>query len=572
MVADKLQGQNDEIDFKESLEETFKNYEENTIISATVDSINDDIVYLDFGGKSEAKIPVGEFSIKPKVGDVIDVYLVYQEGYDGDPVVSLTKAKQIKEKDELLDLIKSETVVEGEVVEVKKFGVFVKFGTLYGVIPLALWDVKRTEDVSKIKEKKIRFTIDRLERPRDTGNKKMPGIKADFVGNRKKVLLSDNKAKKEDLFESVKEGDIVKGTVKNITDFGAFVDIGGVEGLLHIKEISWNKIDFVSDALKVGDEVEVKVLSVKKEKHQISLGMKYLTEQPWDLFVKQYKVDDVVKGSITSVMPYGAFVKIIDGVEALLHISDMSWVKNIKHPKELVKEGQSVEVKIISIDEEAKKINVSLKHLLSNPWDDAAEKFAVGSVVSGKVKSVTAFGAFIELEEGVDALLYKDEISWTEAVDPVKFFKVGEQIEAKVLQCDSKTNKIKLGLKQLSDDPWNNIPSKLKNDDVVECEVVSVNSEKGLVVNFVKGLEVVIGFSQIAAGRIDEIKQSLNSDYKAGDKVSAVVKNFDLNKRSIELSIRDFEKALERKNVKEYLNDKDDGKFTLGDLMNSKND
>ncbi|HBD95656.1 MAG: hypothetical protein A2015_07230 [Spirochaetes bacterium GWF1_31_7] len=573
MVTDNLQSQNDEIDFKKSLEETFRNYEENTIISATVDSINDEIVYLDFGGKSEAKIPVGEFIARPKVGDVVEVYLVYQEGYDGDPVVSLSKAKQLKEKDELYSLIKNETVLEGDVVEVRKYGVMIKYGSLHGFVPLALWDVKRTEDSSGIKEKKISFVIDRIAIPRDTGGKKQLGIKEDFVANRKKALLSGNKQKKSDFFETAKEGDVVKGTVKNITDFGAFIDIGGVEGLLHIKEISWNKVDAVSDVLKVGDVVDVKIISIKKDKQQIGLGMKYLTEQPWDKFIKEYKVDSVVKGTVTSLMPYGAFVKIIDGVEALLHISDMSWIKNVKHPKELLTKGQSVEVKIQSIDEEHKKINVSLKHLLENPWDIAETKYQVGTKVSGRIKSVTSFGAFVELEEGVDALLYKDEISWTEVVDPVKFFKEGETIEAEVLQCDVKNNKIKLGVRQLSDDPWKNIPTKLKQDDVVECEIVEVSTEKGLVVKFVNNLNIVIGFQQIAAGRIDEIKQSLASDYKVGNKVNATIRNLDLKKRVIELSIRDYEKAVERKSVKDYLvTEKDHGKFTLADHMKSKND
>lgn len=573
MVTDKLQDQNDEIDFKSGLEGTFRDYEEDSIISATVDSIVDDVVYVDFGGKSEAKISVTEFDKKPNVGDKIDVYLVYQEGYDGDPVVSMSKALQYKEKEELFSLIKEETILEGNVVEVRKNGVMVKYGTLYGFIPLALWDVKRTEKSDGIKDKKVKFIIDRIAQPRDnqTG-RKTPGIKEDFVGNRKLVLIKEAKINKSKIFENANDGDIVSGVVKNITDFGAFVDIGGVEGLLHIKDISWAKVSNVTDVIKTGDKVKVKILSVNKEKGQISLGMKQLEEQPWDKFVKSYKVEDTVKGTVTSVMPYGAFVKIIDGVEALLHISDMSWTKNVKHPKELVSKGQAVEVKILSIDEAGQKVNVSLKHLLENPWDKVSEKYKEGTAVTGKVKSVTAYGAFVELEEGVDALLHKDEISWTEEVDPVTYFKVGDSVNAEVIQCDAANNKIKVGIKQLSNDPWKNVPANIKSDDVVECEVKEINLEKGLIVEFVKDLLVTIPFSQIAAGRVDDVKATLSSDYKVGDMVKAVVRNIDLRKKYVSLSIRDFDKINERKNVQEYLKDKTDDKFTLGDMMKSKND
>lgn len=573
MVAEDMY--NDGIDFEKSYKETMADIDENTTIKAKVLSIDEKegVVFVDVNLKSEAQVPLTDFLEKPSVGEEIDVYLIYKENNEGVPSVSLTKARQIKEKESLMDKINANEPVEGEVVEVKKYGVIVKYGTLYGLIPFPLWDKKRVEKLDSIKEKKIRFYIEKHAQNRDVKGGKKEGQKEDFIGNRKRVLIDDIKKAKAEFFEETKVDDILEGSVKNIADFGAFVDVGkGVEGLLHIKNISWTKIVHVTDVLKSGDKIKVKVLSVDKEKGQVSLGLKQLEELPWDKFIAAYKVDDIVKGSISSIMPYGAFVKIIDGVEALLHISDMSWTKNIKHPKELVNKGQTVEVKIISIDLENKKINVSLKHLLENPWDKVEEKYPIGSKVKGKVKSVTVFGAFIELEEGVDALLHKDEISWVDAVDPMAYFKVGDEIEVAVIQIDKENGKIKVSLKQLEYDPWKSVPSTLKEGDVLECLVKEIDMEKGIVVEPFDGFTVVVPFSQVAFGKPEEIKEIVRTKFKIGDKAKAFVKDFDMKKRIFFLSIKDFDRAAEKKKVQEFLKDKDDNKFTLGDMIKNKND
>ena len=292
---------------------------------------------------------------------------------------------------------------------------------------------------------------------------------------------------------------------------------------------------------------------------------------PWDTFLDSYKVDDVVKGSVSSVTTYGAFIKIIDGVEALLHISDMSWTKNVKHPKELLSKGQSVEVKIIAIDPENRKINVSLKHLLENPWKTVETKYPVGSKVKGKVKSTTSFGAFIELEEGVDALLHKDEISWTENnIDPVAYFTIGDEIEVEVILLDMNAGKIKVSLKQLQDDPWKKIPATAKIGDIIECPVKEINMEKGVVVEPYEGFTTVILFSHIAVGRVDEIKASINDRIKVGETVKAIIKEIDMKRRVFFLSIRDLEKMVTAKKVREFESDAADSKFTLADMINQK--
>lgn len=564
----------DDVDFEKSIKDTLVTVDENSTVKAIILDINekDGVVFLDVNLKSEAQVPLTDFETKPLIGDEIDVYLINKENHDGVPVVSLTKARQMKEKEELFDKINANEIVEGEVVEVRKYGVLVKYGTLYGLIPLALWDKKRIEDVSSIKEKKVSFYIERTASKKDNANKKGASkeIKEDFYGNRKRVLFELAKKNKLEFFDKTNVGDILEGTVKNFIEHGAFVEIApGIDGFLYKGEISWNRVTKVDDVLKKGEKIKVKVLHLDKEKEQVSLSLKQLEKMPWDTFMETYKVDDVVKGTVSSFVTYGAFIKIIDGVEALLHNSDMSWTKNIKHPEELLSKGQSVEVKIVAIDPNGRKINVSLKHLLENPWKSVESKYPVGAKVKGKVKSITAFGAFIELGE-VDALLHKDEISWTENnINPTEFFKVGEEIEVEVIFLNVDEGRIKVSLKQLTDDPWKNVPDTAKVGDIAECLVKEIN-EKGLVVEPYSGFTTVIPFSHVAMGRVDEIKSSINDRVKVGDTVKAIIKEIDVKRRVFFLSIRDLEKVVTAKKVREFESDADDNKFTLADMINQK--
>ena len=567
----------EDMDFEKSIKDTLPVVDENSTVEAIVLDINEKegVVFLDVNLKSEAQVSLTDFETKPSIGDKVDVYLIYKESHDGVPVVSLTKARQMKEKENLIDKINANEPVEGEVVEVRKYGVLVKYGTLYGLIPLALWDKKRIEDVSTIKEKKVSFYIEKPAQKKDSsGGKKGASkeIKEDFVGNRKRVLFESVKKNKAEFFDKTNVDDVLTGIVKNITDFGAFVEVApGIEGLLHITNISWNKVVKVEDVLKKGDEVKVKVLSLNKEKSQVSLGLKQLEKMPWDTFIEKYKVDDVITGSVSSLTTYGAFIKIIDGVEALLHISDLSWTKKVNHPKEILSKGQNVEVKIVVIDPENKKINVSLKHLLENPWKSIETKYSVGTKIKGKVKSVVNYGAFIELEEGVDALLHKDEISWTESnVNPLVFFKEGEELEVEVISLDVSAGKIRVSLKQLQDDPWKNIPDSAKIGDIIECPVKEINMDKGIVVEPYAGFTTLIPFSHVAVGRVDEIKASINDRVKVGDTVKAIIKEFDMKKRQFFLSIRDLEKVVTAKKVREFESDAADCKFTLADMINQK--
>ena len=374
-----------------------------------------------------------------------------------------------------MNLINRRTIVEGTVRRLKTW-CYVGLVLLW-FYSCCTWDIRRTEDTASIKDK-VSFVIDRISNKK--GGRKQD-ISEDFIGNRKKALFLKNKKMKTDFFENVKEGDVRKGVVKNITDFGAFVDLGGIEGLLHIGQISWNKINKVEDVLSIGQEIEVQVLTIDHKNAKVSLSLSALQEKPWETFIAQHKIDDVIKGTVTSIKPYGAFIQLIEGVDALLHVSNLSW-HSLKHPKEILRQGDVVEVLIIDIDENNEKVNVSLKHLLDNPWDNAAEKYEIGTKVKGKVKSITEYGAFVELEEGIDALIYKDEISWAETIDPRSYFTEGEIVEAEVILCDTVENKIRLGIKQLSNDPWKNIPSSFKQDGVGSLLLLNLIVKKGLVV------------------------------------------------------------------------------------------
>lgn len=576
----------DEIDFdlEKGYNDSFKYLEENSLVKATVVDISSDTVFLDIGAKSEAKVSLSEFENKLNIGDEIEIYLVKTEGKGGDPVVSKKKSDMIIEKREIARLFKEREFVKGVVYEVKQAGFIVKYKSVYGFIPFPLFDSNKIEKPETFLNKEIKFYFEKLnfknvqgqtqnQNRRKLAPNRKERVEEEFLGNRRKVLAEENNILKLKFLEDKKEGDVVQGEVKNLTDFGAFVDLGGIEALLHIKDISWLKIDKVEDALKIGDKLDVKILLIDKTKGKVSVGLKQTQEDPWTKFVKSAKLDDVVKGTVTSLTSYGAFVRVFDGVEGLLHISDISWTKNVKNPSELLKKGQQIEVKIIKIDEESKKINLSLKHLLENPWDKVEQKYKLGSKIVGKIKNIAAFGVFIELEEGIDALLHIDDMSWTENVrNPHKKFKVGDEIEAIVIQCDSKTNKIKVGMKQLTDDPWKKIKDNYNNGDLIECVIESIDETKGVFVKVVDDISTCIPLSQLESGRIDEIKAKLNKEYKVGDTIKALVTEINFKTKSIRLSAKEYAKKEENKKVQEFLHDNNqDDKFTLGDMVKSKN-
>jgi len=393
-----------------------------------------------------------------------------------------------------------------------------------------------------------------------------------FVGNRRRFVNNQSRVEKKKFFEERKVGEVVEGVVKNITEYGAFIGINGVDALLHIKDISWTKTTDVKDVLKTGDVIKVKIIAIDLENNKIAVGLKQLAEDPWTSFINQYKIEDVLTGTISNIQEYGAFVKLIDGVDGFVHISDLSWTKNFSNPNEIIKVGQKIEVKILDIDTVKKKVSLGVKHLLENPWDKAFEKYAEGTVANVTVKSITSFGLFVELEDSIDALLHSDDISWTERVDLNQQFKIGDKLDVKVIGFDTQKRKIKVGLKQMQDNPWDKLDNLIdKKTNTLECEVLSVDENNGLYVLLTDDIKTYIPLKEIGYGRVSENKATINSDYKKGQKVKALVVDLDKNKRTILLSIRALLAKEEKKKVAEFLhNESDSMKFTIGDMLKTK--
>lgn len=559
----------DNFNFKEAFEESLKSYQENSIIKAKVEQVTSDTVFLNFGYKAEAKLSTSEFDVLPKVGDEVELYLVRLEGRGGEPIVSKKIVENIKDRAELKKIKKEDRPVKGKVISVEKGGAFVSYNSLKGFIPVSIFDLSNV-NLEDFNGREITFYIDRVV-DFNSGNDKKRGPKEDFIGNRKRYLLDKKDHNRELFFTEKRAGDTVEGHVKNITDFGVFIDVEGVDVLVRKKDISWYRFNDINELLKVGQKVSAILLTLNKDKKLCTASIKRLQEDPWNKFIKQHKEGDVVVGSVVSLMTYGAFVKIIDGVEGLLHISDMSWLKNVNNPAEIVKVGQNVELKIIKIDYENKRINLSLKHLLDNPWDKVKDKYKVGTKIKGKIKDITSFGCFIELEQGIDALLHIDDVSWTENVRNLnEYFKVGDEVEAVVISCETEKNKIKVGIKQLTDDPWALVKDRCKKGDAIMVKIVDIDDEKGLFVEVVENLKVLIPLNHISLTKRYDVSNSLKNDFAVGNSVEVLVTMLDIRNRKISLSIKELLKIRERESIKEFLHDKGDEVYTLSDTIKDK--
>lgn len=581
---------NDEMNFEQAYYNSFKDIQEESVIKATVVDISSDTVFLDFGYKSEAKILSTEFETLPKIGDIIDIYIIRLEGRNGEPVVSKKRCDYLNEKEELRTIWKERKLVQGIVKDVRNNGVVVEYKNITGFIPNSLFDIDRNGNFQEFLNKEIKFYIEKIDfkennfqnkndRRNDKKNdkdkrnfKRNDKRDEEFLGNRKKFLFEKNSELRDSFFEEENEGKVVDGTVKSITDFGAFIDLGSIDALLRIKDISWLRIKNISDVLTEGQKIKVKILDIDKKNRKVAVGFKQLQEDPWNVFIDKYNVNDKVTGSVTTITSYGAFVKIIDGVEGLLHISDMSWVQKIKNPSELVKAGQNLDLKIIKIDKNNRKISLSLKHLLENPWDSVKDKYKKGTIVKGKIKTITTFGVFIELEEGIDALLHVDDVSWVETIrNPYERFKVDEEIEAVIIQCDPKNNKIRISIKDLKEDPWKKIKDQYKVGNIINCIIEKIDEEKGLYVKISDEISTCIPLNHIDLSRRNEIKTMLKSNYKINDEVKAIIINLDLKKRRISISMKEYIKKMEKEKVEAFLHDADkDEKYTLKDAMKSK--
>ncbi len=506
------------------------------MIRGTVVAIDKDVVLVDAGLKSESAIPVEQFKnaqgeLEVQVGDVVDVVLDSIEDGFGETILSREKAKRHEAWLTLEKAVEDTATVLGVINGKVKGGFTVDLNGVRAFLPGSLVDVRPLRDTSHIENREIELKVIKLDQKRNN-----------VVVSRRAVIESENSAEREQLLENLQEGSEVKGIIKNLTDYGAFVDLGGVDGLLHITDMAWKRVKHPSEVVEVGQELLVKVLKFDKDRSRVSLGLKQLGEDPWVSIAKRYPEGTKVTGKVTNLTDYGCFVEIETGVEGLVHVSEMDWTNKNIHPSKVVSLGDVVEVVVLEIDEERRRISLGLKQCKPNPWLQFAESHNKGDKVSGKIKSITDFGIFIGLDGGIDGLVHLSDISWNmPGEEAVKSYKKGDDIEAVVLQVDAERERISLGIKQLEDDPFSSFAANYKKGTIVKGTVTAVDA-KGATIEIAEGIEGYLKAQDISRERIEDATTAL----KAGDEVEAKIVNIDRKTRAISLSIRAKDEADEK--------------------------
>ncbi|HHK5577996.1 TPA: 30S ribosomal protein S1 [Neisseria cinerea] len=547
--------------FAQLLEESFTLQEMNPgeVITAEVVAIDQNFVTVNAGLKSESLIDVAEFKnaqgeIEVKVGDFVTVTIESVENGFGETKLSREKAKRAADWIALEEAMENGDILSGVINGKVKGGLTVMINSIRAFLPGSLVDVRPVKDTSHFEGKEIEFKVIKLDKKRNN-----------VVVSRRAVLEATLGEERKALLENLQEGSIIKGIVKNITDYGAFVDLGGIDGLLHITDLAWRRVKHPSEVLEVGQEVEAKVLKFDQDKQRVSLGMKQLGEDPWSGLTRRYPQGTRLFGKVSNLTDYGAFVEIEQGIEGLVHVSEMDWTNKNVHPSKVVQLGDEVEVMILEIDESRRRISLGMKQCQANPWEEFAANHNKGDKISGAVKSITDFGIFVGLPGGIDGLVHLSDLSWTEAgEEAVRKYKKGEEVEAVVLAIDVEKERISLGIKQLEGDPFGNFISVNDKGSLVKGSVKSVDA-KGAVVSLSEEVEGYLPASEFAADRVEDLTTKL----KEGDEVEAVIVTVDRKNRSIRLSV----KAKDAKENREALNSvnaaatANAGTTSLGDLL-----
>ena len=520
---------------------SFKNFAEGEVVKGIVLQVSESEVIVDVGYKSEGIIPVDEFrdetgKLSIKVGDSVDVLLEKTEDKEGYVVLSKEKAEKMKVWDDVERAYQERRVVVGRVIERVKGGLAVDIG-VRAFLPGSQVDLRPVRNLDSLKGQELRMRVIKVNKKR--GN---------IVLSRKAVLEEENAERKRDTLETLEEGKVLMGTVKNITEYGAFVDLGGIDGLLHITDMSWGRINHPSEVLNVGDEIKVQVLKFDRDSERVSLGYKQLKADPWTTATLKYPVGVRVKGKVVSLTDYGAFVELEEGVEGLIHVSEMSWSKKVKHPSKVLTVGQEVECQVLGIDQEAHRISLGLKQVESNPWNELAEKYPVGSKIKGKVRNLTEFGAFVEVEEGIDGLIHISDLSWTKRVKhPSEVLKKGDTVEAVVLNIDAENQRLSLGLKQLATDMWDEFFSHHKVNDIVQGKVVRVTNF-GAFVELHEGIEGLVHVSELDEKRIEKPEEAV----KVGDIYAMKIIKINEGEKKIGLSIKAVKQDEYKQDLESY--------------------
>jgi len=529
---------------------------EGTIVKGYVVRLTDDAVVIDIGHKSEGEVPKHEFMLAEsgltvKVGDTVEVYLDRFEDGDGVMVLSRERAEMLRAWDRISDAYEKNEIVEGTIMARVKGGLSVDIG-VKAFLPGSQVDLRPVRNLDKLIGNKLQFKIIKFNKKR--GN---------IVLSRRVLLEQDREKLRSATLGNLKEAAILKGIVKNITDYGAFIDLGGIDGLLHITDMSWGRINHPSELFEVGAEVEVKVLSYDEARQRVSLGFKQLQSDPWTAAGNKYAVGTKTKGRVVSLTDYGAFVELEGGIEGLIHISEMSWSKRIRHPSKVVQVGDEVEVAVLAIDLENRRISLGMKQMEPNPWEIVKEKYQVGDVIRGKIRNITDFGIFVGIEDGIDGLIHISDISWTERIrHPGDKFKKGDEVEAKVLQIDTEGEKFSLGIKQLGEDPWMAVARANPPGTKAKGKVTKL-ADFGAFVEIAPGIEGMIHVSEIA----DEQFGKPSDVLKEGDDVDFIVLATDADERKFSLSRKAYLRNLEGDELKSYIGTVAEPKTSLADAF-----
>lgn len=534
-------------------DESFTKIEEGTIVKGRVMAVHNDGVMVDIGFKSEGIVPIQEFTgddlSKIKVGDEINVYLEEHEDSEGNLILSKEKADKVKVWDDVEKAYRNNEIVRGKIISRIKGGMTVDIG-VKAFLPGSQIDLRPVKDMDRLIGQTFQMRIIKMNSKR--GN---------IVLSRRAVLEENRDTTRKRLVETLDEGRVVEGIVKNITEYGAFVDLGGIDGLLHITDMSWGRVNHPSELFSVGSKINVIVLKYDKGTQRVSLGLKQLAEDPWKVADKKYTPGTKVKGKVVSLTDYGAFIELEHGIEGLIHVSEMSWTHDVKHPSKVVSMGDMVEAVVLSIDKENRRISLGMKQIIPNPWDIVKDKYPVGTKIEGKIKNLTEFGAFIGLEEGIDGLIHVSDLSWTKHIKhPSEVLKKGQKVDTVVLKIDSEKERISLGIKQLMPDPWEKeIPEKYNVGTVVKGKIVKV-TDFGVFVELEDGIDALMHTSE------SDIEPSVKVEtaFSVGTEITAKVAKIDKNERKIGLSIKMYKKDMEKTEVDEYLKSQGDIDQSLG--------
>jgi small subunit ribosomal protein S1 len=512
------------VQMQDVMSKPMPDFREGSIVKGRILEVRPREVLVDIGYKSEGVIPLAEFEDVEnlEVGDEVEVLLERLENDEGMVVLSKEKAAYRQNWNKIAGVFKEDGLIKGKVKSVVKGGLMVNIG-VEAFLPASQIDIVPPKDLQQFVGNTYDFKIVKINDDR-----------RNVVLSRRELIEQERSEKRQKFMDGVNVGDRVNGTVKNLTDFGAFIDLDGMDGLLHITDMSWGRLGHPSEMVKVGQQLEVQVLDINKEKERVSLGLKQLQKNPWDQIEERFPAGQKVKGKITNLVPYGAFVELEEGVEGLIHVSELSWTKRIMRPSDILSVGQEVEAVVLGVNKDEQKISLGLRQLEANPWDEIEKKFTIGSRVKGTIRNMTAYGAFVELEEGIDGMIHVSDLSWTRKINhPSEVFKKADEVEAEVIDIDKTNQRISLGIKQLSEDPWKNIDQKYKIGDLVKGNVTKLASF-GAFVQLQDDIDGLVHISQLSEDHVAKVKDVL----KVGQEVEARVIKVDKVERRIGLSIK----------------------------------